>query len=360
MRKLKNLNITEVSLVRRPANQRARVLFHKSRDRGHTMGTNTLADSLIAGFRKAVEAVEIDDPTLRKAAVEAGLQEAKLALEAAAPAPAKKGKTKKGAPKKDKNTGQFTSTTDSDDDEDDDEDDDSEDTEKAFSAIADTMLDLRQSADDASARVQKAEAAAAEAVKVADALRKERREEVLTKEAADLTSHMGGEIAPVVKTLLALDGNKESRDAYVASLKAANESSRKANLTTTNGFRTPQQMTGEQAIAAKADDLRTSRRFAPAAARARSRTEDLSHGDRRHAGHDSRPVRVHGHADHRAESVRQGQRGARGDAGRLRERDARGGLAGQSERGRTGDSRHARAGQAGGGWPDHRVRQTDQ
>ena len=275
MRKLKNLNITEVSLVRRPANQRARVLFHKSRDRGHTMGTNTLADSLIAGFRKAVEAVEIDDPTLRKAAVEAGLQEAKLALEAAAPAPAKKGKTKKGAPKKDKNTGQFTSTTDSDDDEDDDEDDDSEDTEKAFSAIADTMLDLRQSADDASARVQKAEAAAAEAVKVADALRKERREEVLTKEAADLTSHMGGEIAPVVKTLLALDGNKESRDAYVASLKAANESSRKANLTTTNGFRTPQQMTGEQAIAAKADDLRkTDPKLTKAQAIEKALTED--------------------------------------------------------------------------------------
>ena len=82
-------------------------------------------------------------------------------------------------------------------------------------------------------------------------------------------------IAALLVVILGMHIAADQRDATIASLKAANESSRKANLTTTNGFRTPQQMTGEQAIAAKADDLRkTDPKLTKAQAIEKALTED--------------------------------------------------------------------------------------
>lgn len=80
-RRLTNLTVKEVSLVRQPANQGARVLFTKSG--GNTMSKNATAAALASaaeGFRKAIDAVEVDDAQARSAAVSAGVDQFKKAM----------------------------------------------------------------------------------------------------------------------------------------------------------------------------------------------------------------------------------------------------------------------------------------
>lgn len=186
--RLKDLFVREISLVKRGANPRADVLIHKSHEE-ETVAQKTEAvspaDALIAGFRKALEAVEIDDPQVRTASIEKAMDEVKAALtvesEPAAD-PVNKG-DKGGEPADD---GDLT-------------DGDLLDIEKALTERVTKAVAVQ---------IEKAEARATAAEAVAKKLLDERTAEQLNARAAEISKGLPVDQAKVLEVLKGLPDEK--------------------------------------------------------------------------------------------------------------------------------------------------------